>query len=458
MPYLIFQNHTGKETIAVPDNGEFHLGRTNNNDITILDDPLVSRKHCVIYLHPAENKFILKDLDSSNGTQVNEETLSGEEAFLSEGDVIKVGNAEFVFCIENPERYQSTTTSIMKLGKIKEGAAAIGNSAPQPYDTLKLNRVESPWQKDDTVNSPRKLDSSSSLPPGMEINGYKIVRTVSSSEKATVYLAFQESVKRTVIMKIFSVRADMEAKVSFRELIQKIGRLNHSNIVHYFDCGNFDDYCYLVMAFMSEGNLEERMTRQAPFAEKAAVTMIRKIAEALNYAMSEHCLIHLCLKPETVLFGDSGEPVVANIGLAPWIARNYQHKRTYVFGNPIYMSPEQAIDHRADWRSDLYSLGIMFYEMLTGKIPFTAPDEQTMIDKHASDPVLFPPNLSKEAVAIIRTMTAKDPEGRFNSWDTFLQALKTLDDSGQAHPESAKTAQKPQLKITNTSKKFILKK
>jgi len=458
MPYLIFQNHTGKETIAVPDNGELNLGRANTNDITIIDDPLVSRKHCSIYLHPAENKFILKDLDSSNGTQINGETLYAEEAFLSEGDIIKVGNAEFVFCIENPERYQSTTTSIMKLGKIKGGADAIGSSASQHYDTLKLNLIESPGQKDDTVISPKKLDSSSDLPPGMEINGYRIVRTVSSGEKATVYLAFQESVKRTVIMKIFSVRADMEAKVSFKELVQKIGRLNHSNIVHYFDCGTIDDYCYLVMAFMSEGNLEERISRQAPFTEKESLTMIRKIAEALNYAMSEHCLIHLCLKPETVLFGDSGEPVVANIGLAPWIARNYQHKRTYVFGNPIYMSPEQAIDHRADWRSDLYSLGIMFYEMLTGKEPFTAPDEQAMINKHVSDPLVFPPDLSKEAVSIIRTMTAKDPEGRFNSWDSFLQALKTLDDSRQAHTESPKPAQKPQLKITAPSKKFILKK
>ncbi|MFA6292463.1 MAG: FHA domain-containing serine/threonine-protein kinase, partial [Victivallales bacterium] len=444
MPYLIFQNHTGKETIAVPGSGELNLGRTNTNDITIVDDPLVSRKHCVIYLHPVENKFILKDLNSSNGTQINGETLYGEEAFLSEGDMIRVGNAEFVFCIENPERYQSTTTSIMKLGKSKDGANANGSSKPQFNETLKLNRAESPGQKDDTVISPGRLDSSSSLPPGMEINGYRIVRTVSSSEKATVYLAFQESVKRTVIMKIFSVRADMEAKVSFRELVQKIGRLAHSNIVHYFDCGTIDDYCYLVMAFMSEGNLEERISRQAPFTEKEALTMIRKIAEALNYAMSEHCLIHLCLKPETVLFGDSGEPVVANIGLGPWIARNYQHKRTYVFGNPVYMSPEQAIDHRADWRSDLYSLGIMFYEMLTGKAPFTAPDEKAMIDKHVSSPVVFPPNLSKEAVSIIRTMTAKDPEGRFNSWDSFLQALKPLDDSRQAQPESPKTAQKPQ--------------
>jgi serine/threonine-protein kinase PpkA len=259
-------------------------------------------------------------------------------------------------------------------------------------------------------------------------------------------------------MKIFSVRSDLEAKASFRELVQKIGRLNHSNTVHYFDCGTIDDYCYLVMAFMSEGNLEERMSRQAPFTEKDTLKMIRKIAEALNYAMSEHCLIHLCLKPETVLFGDSGEPLVANIGLAPWIARNYQHKRTYVFNNPIYMSPEQALDHRADWRSDLYSLGIIFYEMLTGKIPFTAPDEQTMMEKHVSEQMIFPSNLSKEAVGIIRTMTAKDPEARFNSWDSFLMAIKTLDDSRQPYPESVKPEQKPQLKITASTKKFILKK
>ena len=444
----------GKETIAVPDNGEFHLGRTNNNDITILDDPLVSRKHCMIYAPPTGNKFILKDLKSSNGTQLNEEFLSDQEAILSEGDKIKVGNAEFLFCVENPERYQSTTTAIMKLGKLQKGT----NEPIRPNDTLILNRVEPTGKQNDTVVSPTKLVSASDFPPGLEINGYKIVRTVSSSEKATVYLAFQESVKRTVILKIFSVKADLEAKISFKELVQKIGRLNHSNTVHYFDCGTFDDYCYLIMAFMSEGNLEERISRQAPFPEKDSLKMIRKIAEALNYAMSEHCLIHLCLKPETILFGDSGEPVVANIGLAPWLARNYQHKRTFVFSNPLYMSPEQALDHRADWRSDLYALGIIFYEMLTGNPPFTAPDEQAMIKKHASDQMIFPPNLSKEAVGIIRTMTAKDPETRFNSWDSFLKAIKTLDDSKQSYSKSAPSGQNPQLKIATTTKKFILKK
>lgn len=455
MPYLIFQNHSGKEIITVPDNGEIHLGRTDSNDITILDDPLVSRRHCVIYLHPTENKFILKDLDSSNGTQLNDETLSGEEAFLSEGDMIKVGNAEFLFCFENPERYQSTTTSMMKLGKFKQGPDAL---ARQHHDTLKLNRVDLPGQGASPVIPLAKIDSSSSLPPGMDINGYKIVRTVSSTGKSTVYLAFQESVKRTVILKIFSVKADLEAKISFKELVHKIGRLSHSNIVHYFDCGTIDDYCYLVMAYMSEGNLEERISRQAPFPEKEALTMARKIAEALNYAMSEHCLIHLCLKPETVLFGDSGEPVVANIGMGPWIARNYQHKRTYVFANPSYMSPEQAIDHRADWRSDLYSLGIILYEMLTGKTPFTATDEQTLINRHVSEQIVFPPGLSMEAADLISTMTAKDPENRFNSWDTFLKAVRALDDSRHANTEISKTAHKPQLKITGTSKKFILKK
>ncbi len=458
MPYLIFQNHAGKETIALPDNGEINIGRTNSSDITILDDPLVSRKHCMIRMDQAEVKFILKDLDSSNGTVINGETLSGEESFLSEGDIIGVGNAEFVFCVENPERYQSTTTSIIKLGKLKPDADATGNSAPQPHETLRLNRVELPGKKDGPLISHKKLDSSSSLPPGMEINGYKIVKTISSGEKATVYLAFQESVKRAVAMKAFSVKTDSEAKNSFRELVQKMGRLSHSNIVHYFDCGTFDDYCYMVMAFMSEGNLEERISRQAPFTEKESLKMTRKIAEALNYAMSEHCLIHLCLKPGTIFFGDSGEPVVANIGLAPWIARNYQQKRTYVFGNPAYMSPEQAIDHRADWRSDLYSLGIIFYEMLTSKIPFTAPDEKTMIGKHASTQIIFPSNISKESVDIIRTMTAKNPEDRFNSWNSFLQAIRNLDDLGQSHPEIAEAKNKPNLKITVNPKKSILKK
>jgi len=241
MAYLIFNDQGGKETIPVNENSEFHLGRTNDNDLTILDDPLVSRQHCKIYLHPDENKFILSDLNSSNGTVINDETLSGEEAFLSDGDKIKVGNAEFVFCIENPERYQTTSTSMIKFGKIKQGSDQAQDTVSQTHDTVKFRRLELPDKKDGPVISLAKLESASSLTSGMEINGYKIVRTIASSEKATVYLAFQESVKRTVVLKIFSLRSDFEAKLSFRELVQKVGRLSSPNIIHHFDCGTFDD-------------------------------------------------------------------------------------------------------------------------------------------------------------------------------------------------------------------------
>jgi len=465
MAYLVFQDQEGKETIPVSENAEFHLGRTNDNDVTILDDPLVSRKHCMIYLHPDENKFILRDLNSSNGTVINDETLSGEEAFLSDGDRIKVGNAEFIFCVENPERFQTTSTSIIKFGKIKQGQEVEENSISQTHDTVKFKRLEIPESSDGPVISlASKLESSSSLTPGMEINNYKIVRTISTSDKATVYLAFQESVKRTVALKIFSLKSDFEAKLSFRELIQKVGRLNHSNIIHHFDCGTYDDFCYIVLAYMSEGSLEEKLSRYAPFNERESLVMIKKIASGLNYAMTEHLLIHLNLKPENILFADSEEPVISGIGLSSWTARYYQHKRTYVFASPIYMAPEQALDHKADWRSDLYSLGIILYEMLTGRIPFTAQDEQSLINKHISDKIIFPPNLSKESVNLIRTMTAKDPEERFASWDAFIKAVNSILEGKSSTPQKPQftkpqTQQKTQLKFTAAApKKLILKK
>ncbi len=435
MAYLIFNDQGGKETIPVDEQAEFYLGRTNDNDLTILDDPLVSRKHCMIYLHPDENKFILRDLDSSNGTVINDETLAGEEAFLSDGDMIKVGNAEFIFCIENPERYQTTSTSIIKFGNIKQGSETQENSVSQTHDTVKFRRLEMPESQGGPVISLAKLESASSLTSGMEINGYRIVRTISSSEKSTVYLAFQESVKRTVILKVFSIRSDFEAKLSFKELVQKVGRLSSPYIVHHFDCGTFDDFCYMVLAYMSEGNLEESLARYAPFPEKDSLLMIRKIASGLSYAMAEHLLIHLNLKPENILFTDSNEPVISGIGMSPWTAKYFQHRRTYIFASPIYMAPEQALDHRADWRSDLYSLGIILYEMLTGKIPFTAPDEQTMINRHISEKIIFPPNLTKEVVSIIRTMTAKDPEERFASWDEFIKTINALLDSRANPPQ-----------------------
>ncbi|HCE44030.1 MAG TPA: hypothetical protein DET40_10820 [Lentisphaeria bacterium] len=455
MAYLIFQDNSKKKTIPVADKAEFRLGRTNENDLTILDDPLVSRNHCAIYLHPDENKFILRDL-SSNGTVINDETLSGEEAFLADGDIIKVGGAEFIFCVDAPERYQKTSTSMIKFSKIKKGHEPSGNSASLTHETLKFRNLGLPEKEKIPAASHSKLESSSSLSPGMEINGCRIIRTLSAGGRSTVYLALQEAVKRTVALEIYSERADYEAKLYFRDLVPKIGRVSHTNAVHFLDCGIFDDFCYLVMPYMPEGNLDDRISRKAPLSERESIGIIGKIAGALDCAMTEHCIIHLDLNPENVLFSDSDEPAVLGLGMSEWKLRNQQHGRTYFHGNPTYMSPEQALDLRADWRSDLYSLGIIFYEMLTGRIPFTAPDEQDMIKKHVSEKMVFPPNLTSDLVPIIRTMTAKAPESRFSSWGAFVKAMDSV--SGPKR-QTAPMKQKPALRLsTKTAGKVLMRK
>ncbi len=425
MAYLIFHDQSRKETIHVYDDAEFHLGRTADNDLAVLDDPLVSRKHCSIRPHKEERNFILRDL-SSNGTSINGRLLNGEEASLSDGDIITLGSAEFIFCMDKPERYDMSKTAMIKYGMIKKGQDAPGNSGVQSQETLKFRYIDLPEMADSAAASHHRPESSSSLAPGMEINGYRIVRILSKGGSSTVYLALQEKLQRTVVLKIYSEKADTESKLSFRDAVPKVGRISHANVIHHHDCGIFDDFCYVVMPYLPEGNLDGMISRQAPLGEKEAACIIRKIAVALDCAMSEHCILHLDLNPGNVLFSDDGEPVVSGLGMSQWEVRSRQRQRTFFYGNPVYMSPEQALDQHADWRSDLYSLGIIFYEMLTGRTPFKAPDEQTMISRHVSEKIIFPPNMTRAAVSIITTMTDKNPADRFKSWGAFISSLDHL--------------------------------
>ncbi len=418
MPCLIFQDRPAKDMIPVADDGEFLLGRTEENDLTIPDDPLVSRKHCAIYLNHDEEIFILRDLGSSNGTVINEEILSGKEAFLSDGDMIKIGDTKLIFRMDSSESYRKTITPTMKCGKTGK------------RETLGPKDSASPEKEQASVAPPvpptQKVKSSSSLSPGMEIDGYRIIRTLSAGARSTVYLAFQETVKRTVALKIYSARADDESKLLFKVLLQSVGRISHANVVNCFDCGIFDDFCYLVMPYAAEGNLDDLISRQPHFRERAAVEITLKIAGALDRAMTEHCILHLDMNPGNVLLSDSGEPVVSGLGMDSWKVRNFQSGSTYFNGNTRYTSPEQRLDLHADWRSDLYSLGIIFCEMLAGRKSSTSADEKGVIRKDVPEKLVFPPNLSKDLVSIIRKMTAKDPEHRFSSWSEFIKALDSV--------------------------------
>ncbi len=275
---------------------------------------------------------------------------------------------------------------------------------------------------------------SETLAPGTVISGYEIIRIIGSGQYSTVYLAFQKSVNRTVALKVFNRRYRSErALESFTKQIQIMGRLQHQNILPCFDGGTIEDLCYISMLYVSEGTLSDKIQNSAPLDEKYVLSIMKKCSDALSYALDEHGIIHLDIRPKNILFSDSGESMVSELGLSSWFTWAYQMNRNNYLGNPSYTSPEQSLDQSLDWKADQYTLGIIFYECFAGKVPFQADNAYNLIAKHRTEPIVFPGqiSISDETKSIILQMTAKNPGDRFSSWPAISNAVETALKGGE---------------------------
>ncbi len=442
MAYLIYKNDARQEYVSLENYNVFRIGRTSINEMTIMDDKSVSREHCQIYKEE-NNNFILRDLESRNGTYLNGVKISNVEVELHAGDRIIIGSAELIFSLSDPQFENTTTTS--GISKIELSHAVGQNDEENLVQTAKISKYPDP--SEGKRHSKQTLLTSDTLAPGININGYEIIRIIGAGQYSTVYLAFQKSVNRTIAFKVFNKNFRSEQAVnSFLKQIQIIGRLQHPNILPCFDAGVSDDLCYLSMLYVSEGTLANKIVNSFPLEEKYLLSVIKKCAEALNYTIEEHGLIHLDLRPKNILFTDSGEPVITEMGLSSWFSWAYQMNRQNYLGNPSYTSPEQALDQSLDWRADQYTLGIILYECLTGKVPFQADNAYNLISKHKNEEIVFPKQyaISDLVKKIVLKMTAKKAVERYNSWDDLIKDIDSATSGEKTKaPASPTTAGKP---------------
>lgn len=427
MAYIIYNDENGKENIPIDNNAEVKIGRSDKNNIIIYEDSSVSREHCILYFDFKNTCFFIKDLDSRNGTFVNSVILRDAELALSDCDRIFVGSTEFIFCNALPSPDNTTTsTSISKVTFPELARPEMEKNMQKLAQTSVLSKY------------PDDNKSLKDIPLGSDINGYEIIRVIGNGRFSTVYLAYQKSVERTVALKVFFMdRENAVARNSFMEEIQKIGKLQHPNIISHFDGGLLDNFCYLTMTYIPEGNFKDKIAKTFPMEEKDAIAIIKKIADALEYAFNDHGIIHFDLRPSNILFTDSNEPVITDVGLSSWLAKYYQINRRVILGNPAYMSPEQALDLAVDWTACMYSLGIIFYEALVGRPPFSADSAYKLVQKHKIEDVVFPKNIviSENVKNIILKMTAKKSSDRYCSWEYLTKSLKNAL-TGKSHPVS----------------------
>ncbi|MDJ0751380.1 MAG: serine/threonine-protein kinase [Woeseiaceae bacterium] len=249
------------------------------------------------------------------------------------------------------------------------------------------------------------------------IKGYRFLRRLGSTEYSGVYLAERESTHLRVVLKVLrQMPGDDEDNDAFDRFLHEyetIAEMDHPNIVHIYDLGVSDTHAHIAMEYLGGGDLRSRIERGIP--ERAAVQYLRQIAGALA-AVHDKGVLHRDLKPGNIMLRKDGSIALIDFGLAKTAKLESEiTDKGEIFGTPYYMSPEQGHGNGVDQRSDIYSLGIIFFEMLTGQKPYKADTAMGIIYQHAQAPVpLLPPRFSKYQ-ALLNMMVAKLPENRLRS-------------------------------------------
>ncbi len=249
-----------------------------------------------------------------------------------------------------------------------------------------------------------------------DLPGYDILEKIGSGGMASVYRANQHTFRRNVALKI--LRQDLSEDEQFSErFVQEsliVAKLNHSHIVQVYDVGEYKQWFYVAMEFLSKGNLSEAM-ETSYLSVQESIAIFSQILSALTYSHDKN-IVHRDVKPDNIMFRDDGAAVLTDFGIAKDSDSAMDLTQTgTIMGTPKYMSPEQIRGVGVTPASDLYSLGIVLFQMLTGKVPYSGSTMVEVAYKHLNDPI---PELSADLAKyqpLINGLLAKNSEDRIQN-------------------------------------------
>lgn len=263
---------------------------------------------------------------------------------------------------------------------------------------------------------------------------YELLEKRGDGGMAVVYKAKDRLLNRFVAIKILKPEFIRDPKFvdSFRRESQAAAGLSHPNVVSVFDVGKEGNIYYIVMEMMEGDTLSDVIRREAPLAEKRVIEVTRQIAAGLSAAHKKN-IIHRDIKPHNIIFSDDGVAKITDFGIAKAVNNGtIVNTNTTVLGSVHYLSPEQARGGFVDAKSDIYSLGIVMYEMLTGKVPFDGENAVSVAMMHINGKVPAPslenPAVSPLIDAIVLKATSRQPGDRFASADEFIMALNDAEE------------------------------
>ena len=262
---------------------------------------------------------------------------------------------------------------------------------------------------------------------GRTIGKYRVVAKLGRGGMGTVYRAIDETLDREVAIKILNPEfADSDVMKRFRAEASMLAKLNHPSIATIYELHRSDDDLLMVMEFVPGESLDQFVQRNGPVEPERAAYLLAQVLDAIGHAHAAG-IIHRDLKPSNVMVTERGAVKIMDFGIAR--VRGAEHMTTdgYMMGTPAYMSPEQVLCQEVDGRSDLYSVGVMFYRLLTAKLPFEADTAIGMVQKQISDmptPArLHRADLPAWAVTIVDRALAKSPADRYQTAEELRKAL-----------------------------------
>jgi serine/threonine-protein kinase len=283
---------------------------------------------------------------------------------------------------------------------------------------------------------------------GDQFDNFQIQAHMAQGGMSDIYRAFDLVHRREVVIKIpdQSMLGDPAQFERFQRELEVMKSLDHPVILKGLGSGKYNRIPYLVTEYVNGQSLRTLMEKSASLPTDQAVALIRKIADGLAYC-HQNGVIHRDLKPENILITEEGQPVIMDFGLA---LTKGSHRVTYsnlsaTMGTPDYMAPEQIDGQRGDQRTDIYALGTIMFEMLSGKTPFTGDTNMAIMAQHLNGvaPRLdkINPAVSPQLAAIVATCLAHDPKDRYADMEAVINALD--------HPENVDTTVLDKIKVSS---------
>jgi len=272
---------------------------------------------------------------------------------------------------------------------------------------------------------------------GKQFGKYRILGPLGEGGMATVFRAYQESIDRHVAVKVLprQLAGDPQFLGRFQQEALVVAKLQHPHILPVFDFGESEGYAYLVMPLAESGTLKG-LLRGQPLPLEQIRKLASHLGDALDYAHS-HGLVHRDIKPGNVLLDGRGNCLLSDFGIAKIVESTSQFTATGgAIGTPAYMSPEQGRGDPVDARSDIYAVGVLLYEMATGRVPFEAEKPVAVIFKHIEEPLPPPrglnPNLPQAVEDVIVKALAKEPQDRYATAGELVRALQAAIPTGES--------------------------